>query len=102
MPPEVFLFGEDRMCAAFAARPPDWMVVINRPAMEYGYRFLGDDYGRRLLDWVEANYRVVDRVQEEQPDGSATPFAAILRREGPAPAPGDTMTDPADPEKGQR
>jgi hypothetical protein len=78
MPPEVMLFGEDRMRAAFAARPPVWIVLINRPASEYGYRFLGDDYGRRLVDWVEAHYVVVDRVLEARHPNQLTPFAAIL------------------------
>jgi hypothetical protein len=79
MPPEVILFGEDRMRAAFAARPPVWIVLINRTATEYGYRFLGDDYGRSLVDWVEAHYVVVDRVLQATYSNQLTPFAAILR-----------------------
>ena len=40
---------------------------------------IGDDDGRTLIPWVEANYRVVDRVFELTPSGPV-PFAAILRR----------------------
>jgi hypothetical protein len=79
MPPEMILFGEDRMLAAFVARPPVWIVLINRTASEYGYRFLGDDYGRSLVDWVQAHYVVVDRVLEAKHPYQPTPFAAILR-----------------------
>lgn len=80
MPPEVILFGEDRMRAAFVARPPVWIVLINRAASEYGYRLLGDDYGRSLVDWIEAHYVVVDRVLEVRHPYQSTPFAAILHR----------------------
>ena len=39
----------------------------------------GDDDGRRLTAWIEANYEVVERIQEPVP-GGVVPFAAILRR----------------------
>lgn len=79
MPPEVLMFTEQRMVSAFAARPPALVVLINRGATEYGFRFLGDDYGRRLVAWVESNYEVTSRIVEHDPYGRPLPYAAILR-----------------------
>ena len=79
MPPELIMFGESGIREAFERGSPDWVVLINHGAREYGYRMFGDDYGRSLVSWIELNYHVVDRVQESTPGGPA-PFAAILRR----------------------
>lgn len=79
MPPELIVFTEERMVSAFAARPPALVVLINRSATEYGFRFLGDDYGRRLVAWVEANYEVTSRIVERDALGRPLPYAAILR-----------------------
>lgn len=80
MPPELIMFGEARMVAAFRARPPDLIVLMNRGVLEYGYRFFGDDYGRDLYAAIEAQYDVVDRVFQLDAWGTNQPMAAILRR----------------------
>lgn len=81
MPPELIMFGEDRMLRAFRSGAPDWIVLVNRGAQEYGYRMFGDDYGRSLVSWVEANYGVVDRLFEPTIRGPEA-YAAVLRRNG--------------------
>ena len=57
MPPELIIFGEERMLAAFRAHPPDYVVLVGKSTAEYGYRFFGRDYGRNIYAWVQANYR---------------------------------------------
>jgi hypothetical protein len=97
MPPEFVMFGEDRIADAFRSRPPTWIVLMNRAAAEYGFRFLGDDYGQALFAFVEANYTVVDRVFETDTTGVRQPFAAILRHNAagpPAALPG-SLASPA-------
>jgi len=79
LPPELIMFGERRILDAFRSRPPDWIVITNRGATEYGYRFFGADYAQALFAWIEAGYEVVDRVFETDAFGQPQPVAAFLR-----------------------
>ena len=56
MPPEVTMFGEANMLAAFRAHPPDWVAVVQRPTAEYGMLGFGEDYGRQLASWIAIQY----------------------------------------------
>jgi hypothetical protein len=58
MPPELLMFGEERILADFAARPPEWIVLAHKPTAEYGLPFFGQDYGRELFAWIRAHYAV--------------------------------------------
>jgi len=56
-PPDLLLFGEDRMLQAMAASPPDYIFLVHKDTSEFGERFFGRDYGQKLLAWIEANYQ---------------------------------------------
>lgn len=56
MPPEVMVFGEERILAAFETHPPDAVVLVHRDTAEYGARFFGSDYGQRLMGFVRGRY----------------------------------------------
>ncbi len=56
-PPDLLLFGEDRMLAAMNATPPDYIFLVHKDTSEFGERFFGRDYGRKLFAWIEENYR---------------------------------------------
>jgi hypothetical protein len=56
MPPELLMFGEERMLADFSAHPPEWIVLAHKPTGEYGVPFFGQDYGRMLFAWIRAKY----------------------------------------------
>jgi hypothetical protein len=60
MPPELLLFGERRIAAAFRARPPDWVLLVHKDTSEYGYPFFGPDYGRELATWIQESYEPVN------------------------------------------
>ena len=62
MPPELLMFGEPEILAAFEEAPPDFIVLAHKDAVEYGVRFFGTDYGRPLYQWVRARYHVVWRA----------------------------------------
>ncbi|UCC32626.1 MAG: glycosyltransferase family 39 protein [Phycisphaerales bacterium] len=62
MPPELTVFGEERMLAAFQASPPDYVVLVHKDTSEYGPRFFGRDYGRKLYDWIRQNYHPISRI----------------------------------------
>jgi hypothetical protein len=55
-PPDLLLFGEDRMVEALRRTPPDFVFVVHKDTSEFGERFFGRDYGRRLFAWIEENY----------------------------------------------
>jgi len=59
MPPELLMFGEDRILDSFTDTPPDVIVLLHKDTSEYGARFFGQDYGRELYAWITANYRQV-------------------------------------------
>ena len=59
MPPELILFGEERMLEALDAHPPDGVILVHKDTSEYGLPLFGRDYGRRIFDWVERRYRPV-------------------------------------------
>ncbi len=72
MPPEMAAFGEESVVAAYAASPPDYVVLVHKDTREYGTGLLGRGYGERLFRWVTEHYepsllvgRVPLRVPEE-------------------------------------
>lgn len=56
-PPDLLLFGENRMLAAMNATPPDYVFLVHKDTSEFGEKFFGRDYGRRLFAWIAENYR---------------------------------------------
>lgn len=63
MPPEVLMFGEDRMLEALRAGAPDAIVLVNRTTEEYGLPLFGRDYGQRIRRWVGENYRPLEEAK---------------------------------------
>lgn len=59
MPPELVLFGEERILAAFEAVPPEWVFLVHKDTSEYGFPLFGPDYGTRLASWIQSNYAPV-------------------------------------------
>ncbi len=59
MPLELSIWDEDSIVGALDAAPPDYVALVHKDTTEYGYRFFGKDYGRRVGAWIEAHYREV-------------------------------------------
>jgi hypothetical protein len=59
MPPELLIFGEDRILADFRRSPPDLIALSHKDTREYGVDFFGQGYGRNLYRWVASHYRPV-------------------------------------------
>jgi hypothetical protein len=80
-PPALIMYGEDEMLRAFTDHPPDYLILTSVDTAEYGPRFFGSDYARKLGAWMEANYVVVSRVGDRPFKGSG--FGLVLmRRDG--------------------
>ena len=68
MPPELQVYGDDRVLAAYRASPPDYVLVIERDALEYGFeRFDHPDWGGPLMAWLREGYELLEEVPG--PDG---------------------------------
>ena len=57
MPPELTIFGEEEILAAFRAAPPTLIALVHKDTREYGVGFFGQGYGTKLYGWVRRNYR---------------------------------------------
>ncbi|MEZ6014735.1 MAG: hypothetical protein R3F49_06460 [Planctomycetota bacterium] len=62
MPPELIMYGEERIVADLRANQPDVVVLAHKETKEYGYRFFGQGYGEHIMAWLMENYREVDRL----------------------------------------
>ena len=83
MPPEIVMFGEEEIVAALAGQAPDRILFIDREMSEYGYRHLWE-YAPRLMEWIEKEYTLEQRVEVAGSGARRLPAALILRHRGTA------------------
>ncbi len=62
MPSDLIMYGEGRMLESLRATPPDYVLLVHKDTSEFGYRFLGRDYGVSVGSWIRTNYRDVYRT----------------------------------------
>jgi hypothetical protein len=61
LPPEMEVFGQTNMTAAFARNAPDYVLLLSRSTVEYGVGPFGHypRYGTELIQWIEGHYDAV-------------------------------------------
>jgi hypothetical protein len=59
---ELEAFGDERMTESYERHPPDYVLLVQRPAPEYGLSFFGKDFGKRLYRWIMSRYRPLAQV----------------------------------------
>ncbi len=74
-PFELHVYGETEILDSFEATPPDAVVLFHQDTREHGARFLGRDYGRQLMSWIDRRYETV-RLIGEPPLEPGTVFGA--------------------------
>ncbi len=62
MPPELIMFGEDKMLTSFQEHRPDYIALVHKDTVEYGFEFFGRDYGQHLYKWIMNNYKPVYQI----------------------------------------
>jgi hypothetical protein len=61
-----FANGEAAVLEEIRQRPPDFIAIVDRSAVEYGFDAFGDEgFGDQIMQWVRANYKRVDRIGAE-------------------------------------
>jgi hypothetical protein len=87
-PAEEEVFGQDKMTAAFIEADPDFVMLIQRDASEYGVQPFGRDsrFGLDLMRWIERAYEPVWIIGHEpfQTDGQ---FGIKILRKVAGPTP---------------
>jgi len=56
MPPELIMFGEERILADLRANAPDLVAIVHKPTAEYGLPWFGVDYGKSVMDYIRDSY----------------------------------------------
>jgi hypothetical protein len=56
MPPELLMFGEDKMVADLRAAAPAAIVLLHKSTAEYGFPWFGKDYGKLFQAWIDESY----------------------------------------------
>jgi hypothetical protein len=56
MPPELLMFGEERMLAELRSAAPAAVVLLHKSTAEYGYPWFGVDYARGFGTWIGECY----------------------------------------------
>jgi hypothetical protein len=79
MPPELSMFGEERILAAYQANPPDYIFLVHDKDRDYGAgQFGAAGNGESILAWITEQYRSVAVIE---PPTSADRFGIdILKR----------------------
>ncbi|MGD0623928.1 MAG: hypothetical protein ABSB32_04315 [Thermodesulfobacteriota bacterium] len=65
MPPELIIFGEDRILASLDKTPPDYVVLVEKDTSEYGYRYFGKNYGIKLFSWIQEHYKEMHTIGQQ-------------------------------------
>jgi hypothetical protein len=60
MPAELRVFGEERILAELARSSPDYILIHNRPMLEFRMLGFGFDFGKQIMRWVQDKYYSVD------------------------------------------
>jgi hypothetical protein len=82
MPPELLIFGEAQILAAFRESPPDWVALTHKDTREYGVGFFGRGYGRDLHAWMRQHYEPVKQWGDTPlAPGSAFGVVLLARRD---------------------
>jgi hypothetical protein len=78
MPPELIIFGEDRILNSLHKAPPDYVILVDKDTSEYGYRFFGKNYGIKLFSWIQENYTAVETIGNEPFSGKG--FGIVIAK----------------------
>jgi hypothetical protein len=71
-PAELDVFGQKEMTEAFEKNAPDYVILVDRDAAEYGVKPFGQEerFGLELMRWIQKNYEPVWLIGHEPLEGA--------------------------------
>ncbi|HTA95268.1 MAG TPA: hypothetical protein VK769_04020, partial [Verrucomicrobiae bacterium] len=66
-PNSLSVFGQSNMTAAFEKNPPDYVVLVERDASQFGTGYFGHDprNGLEVMQWIQKNYETAILIGSE-------------------------------------
>ena len=61
------VFGQEKMTAVFEKNPPDYILIVEWSASEFGVGYFGHypGYGTDLMQWIGKNYETAALIGSE-------------------------------------
>jgi hypothetical protein len=63
--PTFFAVFGDSILESLQQRPPDFLLLVERSTLEYGYGYFGRNYATDVLDWIRQNYIEISQIGKE-------------------------------------
>jgi hypothetical protein len=81
---EMTVFGENKFLDNLKARPPDYVLLVDKDTSEFGVGPFGTDprYGQQIMDWVNRQYTPITLIGGEPLQGRDFGIK-ILKRNNP-------------------
>ena len=76
--PTFFAVFGDTILESLQQNPPDFLLLVERSTMEYGYRYFGGDYAAEVLDWIRLNYVEISQIGKKPFSGEG--FGVVLMK----------------------
>lgn len=86
LPPELIIFGEERVVASLREARPDLVVLLQRDTGEYGVGGFGSGYGGAIREWLTGSYHQAAPLIGKPGPGNAD-WALIFERNARAAPP---------------
>ena len=76
--PTFFSVFDKAILESLQEKPPDFVLLVERSTIEYGYRYFGIDYATEVFDWILENYIEVSQIGKRPLSGEG--FGIIIMK----------------------
>ena len=76
--PTFFSVFGNTIIESLQKRPPDFVLLVERSTIEYGYPYFGADYATEALDWIRDNYVEISQIGKKPFSGEG--FGVVIMK----------------------
>jgi hypothetical protein len=76
--PTFFAVFDKAILESLQKNPPDFVLLVERSTIEYGYRYFGIDYATEVFEWILANYIEISQIGKKPFSGEG--FGIVIMR----------------------
>ena len=77
--PTFFSVFDRAILESLQEKPPDFVLLVERSTIEYGYRYFGIDYAAEVLQWIEENYIEISQIGKKPFTGEGFGIVVMKR-----------------------